>query len=568
LWFRAPYLADAEPTRAEEVRPLVIATQLGYLTVGELIDPQDWALWRTDGAGNKIRRTGEELSRSILEQIGTVKGNTVLLHDAGGDRSATIDALHRVVPELRNRGYRFVLISELAGITRDQAMPALTRHEVVINRINGVMFGTIFAFLKFLGIAFVVAIALGIVRVIFITTLALIVHFRGRRSAAAPDYQPLVSVIVPAYNEGAVVNRTIQSVLANDYTNLEILFVDDGSKDGTADVVEKEFAGHPKVRIIRQENGGKAAALNNGISLSTGEIVVGLDADTQFATDTISSMVRHFVDPRVAAVAGNVKVGNVINILTRWQAVEYITSQNVDRLAYSLLNAVTVVPGAVGAWRRKALEDVGGYVTDTLAEDMDLTWRLRRQNWKIETESRALAFTEAPATVGAFFKQRFRWSYGTLQCLWKHRSALFRHGWFGWLGLPTMWLFQICFQVLAPIVDLQILYAICAFVSSWIGQHFLGANDVGSADLLPLLLQTLAFYALFYVFELAGAAVAIWIEGERWSLLRGLFLQRFFYRQLMYAVLWKAVIKAVVGSRMAWGKLKREGTVLMQPKGA
>jgi len=566
IWFRAPYIADAEPTRAEEVIPLVAATQLGYATVGELIDPQDWALWRSDGAGNKIRRTGEEMARSILEQVETVKGNTILLHDAGGDRSATIDALHRVVPELRNRGYRFVLISDLAGITREQAMPALTPQERIINRINTIMFGSIFSFLKFLGMAFVGAIGLGLARVVFITTLALVVHFRRRRSTAPADFQPLVSVIVPAYNECGVVGRTIRSVLANDYANLEIIFVDDGSRDGTADVVEKEFAGHPKVRVIRQENGGKASALNNGISQSTGEIVVGLDADTQFATDTISSMVGHFADPRVGAVAGNVKVGNVINLLTRWQTVEYITSQNIDRLAYSLLNAVTVVPGAVGAWRRRALEEVGGYVTDTLAEDMDLTWRLRRKGWKIETESRALAYTEAPATVGAFFKQRFRWSYGTLQCLWKHRSALFRYGWFGWLGLPTMWLFQICFQVLAPIVDLQILYAVCAFASSWIAQHFMASSDVSPEQLYPLLLQTLVFYAVFYVFELTGAAVAIWIERERWSLLRGLFLQRFFYRQLMYAVLWKSVIKAVMGSRMAWGKLKREGTVLMQPK--
>ncbi len=566
IWFRAPYLADAEPTSSEEVHPLIAATELGYATVGELIDPQDWALWRTDGAGNKVLRTGEEMARSVLDQVGTVKGNTILLHDAGGDRSATIDALHRMVPELRNRGYRFVLISELAGITREQAMPVLTGHEQVINRINAIVFGAIYSFLKFLGFAFVAAIGLGIARVIFITTLALLVHFRARHAAPNPDFQPLVSVIVPAYNECGVVARTIRSVLANDYPNLEILFVDDGSLDGTADVVEKEFAGHPKVRVIRQANGGKASALNNGIGQSTGEIVVGLDADTQFATDTISSMVGHFENPRVGAVAGNVKVGNVINLLTRWQTVEYITSQNVDRLAYSLLNAVTVVPGAVGAWRRRALDDVGGYVTDTLAEDMDLTWRLRRKLWKIETESRALAYTEAPATVGAFFKQRFRWSYGTLQCLWKHRSALFRYGWFGWLGLPTMWLFQVCFQVLAPIVDLQILYAVCAFVSSWIAQHFMAANDVSSGQLFPLLLQTLVFYAIFYVFELAGAAVAIWIEGERWSLLRGLFLQRFFYRQLMYAVLWKAVIKAVIGSRMAWGKLKREGTVLMQPK--
>ncbi|HYR57155.1 MAG TPA: glycosyltransferase, partial [Chthoniobacteraceae bacterium] len=426
-------------------------------------------------------------------------------------------------------------------------------------------FGTIFGFIKFLGVAFVSAIFLGIARVVFVTALALVAHLRARRAAPPPDFQPLVSVLIPGFNESKVIARTIRSVLASDYARIEIFVIDDGSNDGMGDVVEAEFPAHPKVRLLRQENAGKAAALNNGIAQSSGEIVVGLDADTQFVTDTISSLVRHFADPRVGAVAGNVKVGNVINLLTKWQAVEYITSQNVDRLAYAQLNAVTVVPGAVGAWRRRALDEVGGYLTDTLAEDMDLTWRLRRKIWKIETESRAIAWTEAPAAVPQFFKQRFRWSFGTLQCLWKHRGALFRYGWFGWLGLPTLWLFQIFFQVLAPVVDLQILYALGAFASSWIGQKMHGEADPSATQIAPLVLQTVFFYALFCVVEWTGAAVAIWIDRERFRLLRGLFLQRFAYRQLMYAVLWKALVRAIVGTRTAWGKLERKGTVRVEP---
>jgi spore germination protein YaaH/peptidoglycan/xylan/chitin deacetylase (PgdA/CDA1 family) len=406
LWFRAPYHADAEPTTADEVGPLVIATQLGYAAVGELIDPRDWDLWNVDAAGHRVRRTPEEIARAGLDQVGVVKGNTILLHDAGGDRSATAKALEIMVPELKKRGFEFVRISDLAGITRDEAMPPLSPSEAVINRINAIVFGTIFSILHFLGIAFVAAIGLGIARVIFVTILALIYHFRTRKTTAPADFQPLVSVIVPAFNECKVVGRTIRSVLDGDYQNIEIIFVDDGSTDGTADAVDAEFAAHPKVRVIRQSNGGKASALNNGIGQSSGEIIVGLDADTQFGTETISSLIAHFTNPRVGAVAGNVKVGNVINILTRWQAVEYITSQNVDRLAYTVLNAVTVVPGAVGAWRRQAMDEAGGYLTDTLAEDMDLTWRLRRKGWKIETENRAVAYTEAPAVVGQFFKQR------------------------------------------------------------------------------------------------------------------------------------------------------------------
>jgi len=197
---------------------------------------------------------------------------------------------------------------------------------------------------------------------------------------------------------------------------------------------------------------------------------------------------------------------------------------------------------------------------------MDLTWRLRRKGWTIETDNRAVTYTEAPAAVGQFFKQRFRWSYGTLQCLWKHRGALFHYGWFGWLGLPTMWLFQIVFQVLAPIADLQLLYALCASAAAWLNQHQHPADDIPTTNLYPMLIQTGLFYILFYLVELMGAAVAIWIEGERWRLLRGLFIQRFSYRQLMYAVLWKAVVKALVGTRAGWGKLERKGTVQLEPK--
>jgi cellulose synthase/poly-beta-1,6-N-acetylglucosamine synthase-like glycosyltransferase/spore germination protein YaaH/peptidoglycan/xylan/chitin deacetylase (PgdA/CDA1 family) len=566
IWFRPPYQADAEPSSAEEVRPIVTAAHLGYVMVGELIDPQDWNLWKGE-PGYQTLRSGEDIAKAIVDEVATVKGNIILLHDAGGNRSATVKALSIFVPQLQAKGYEFVRVSDLIGSTREQVMPALSKGEQFLIRIDGLVFGFIFAFFRFLAAAFVVAIGLGIARVAFVTTLALWVYFHAKPRTASvdQDYQPLVSVIVPAYNECGVVGRTIRSVLENDYSRMEIIFVDDGSTDGTADAVEREFSGNPFVRIIRQENGGKAAALNNGIAQSTGEIVVGLDADTQFPEQSISRLVRHFADPRVGAVAGNVKVGNRINLLTRWQALEYITSQNVDRLAYAQLNAVTVVPGAVGAWRRRALEEAGGYLTDTLAEDMDLTWRVRRKGWKIETEAGAIALTEAPASTRSFFKQRFRWSFGTLQCLWKHRSALLHYGWFGWVGLPTLWLFQILFQILAPLVDLQVLYSIWTFASSWFAEHYLGQVNQAATPPGALLEQTLLFYMLFWAVEMAGAAVAVAIDRDGWRLLPWLFLQRFFYRQLMYLVLWKALLKAVIGSRMGWGKLERRGTVKMQP---
>ena len=571
IWFRPPYQADAEPSSAEEVRPIVTAAHLGYSMVGELIDPQDWNLWKGE-PGYQTLRNGDDIAKSVMEQVGTLKANVILLHDAGGDRSATVKALSIFIPQLKAQGYQFVRISDLVAASREDDMPALSKGERMITWIDGLMFGMIFSFLRFLAWAFVVAIGLGIARVAFVTSLAIWVYFRSKPKAAAqpttPAFEPLVSVIIPAYNERGVVARTIRSVLENDYTKMEIVFVDDGSTDGTADGVEREFEGNPYVRIVRQANGGKAAALNNGIKQSTGEIIVGLDADTQFPEQTISRLLRHFANPRVGAVAGNVKVGNRINLITKWQALEYITSQNVDRLAYAQLNAVTVVPGAIGAWRRQALEEVGGYLTDTLAEDMDLTWRIRRKGWKIETEAGAVALTEAPATTKSFFKQRFRWSYGTLQCLWKHRGALFHYGWFGWVGLPTLWLFQIVFQVLAPLVDLQVLYSLWTFGYSWFSQHYLGYVNQAATPPGALLEQTLLFYFLFWGVEMAGAAVAVAIDRDGWRLLPWLFLQRFFYRQLMYVVLWKALLKAVLGDRMGWGKLERRGTVHLEPTGA
>jgi cellulose synthase/poly-beta-1,6-N-acetylglucosamine synthase-like glycosyltransferase/spore germination protein YaaH/peptidoglycan/xylan/chitin deacetylase (PgdA/CDA1 family) len=570
IWFRPPYQADAEPSSAEEVRPIVTAAHMGYSMVGELIDPQDWNLWKGE-PGYQTLRNGDDIAKSVMEQVGTLKANVILLHDAGGDRSATVKALSIFVPQLKAQGYQFVRISDLVAASREDVMPALSKGERLITWIDGLMFGMIFSFLRFLALAFVVAIGLGIARVAFVTSLALWVYFRSKPNAAkqqtTPAFEPLVSVIIPAYNERGVVARTIRSVLENDYTKMEIVFVDDGSTDGTADAVEREFEGNPYVRIVRQANGGKAAALNNGIKQSTGEIIVGLDADTQFPEQTISRLLRHFANARVGAVAGNVKVGNRINLITKWQALEYITSQNVDRLAYAQLNAVTVVPGAIGAWRRQALEEVGGYLTDTLAEDMDLTWRIRRKGWKIETEAGAVALTEAPATTKSFFKQRFRWSYGTLQCLWKHRGALFHYGWFGWVGLPTLWLFQIVFQVLAPLVDLQVLYALWTFGYSWFAEHYLGYVNQAATPPGALLEQTLLFYFLFWGVEMAGAAVAVAIDRDGWRLLPWLFLQRFFYRQLMYVVLWKALLKAVLGDRMGWGKLERRGTVHLEPTG-
>jgi cellulose synthase/poly-beta-1,6-N-acetylglucosamine synthase-like glycosyltransferase len=560
LMFRPPYSADAEPTSAEEVTPVLDAAALGYVTVGEYLDPQDWRLHEPDGS----RRGGDAIARAVVSRVLTGHGNTILLHDGGGDRSATVAALRQFVPELQARGYRFVPVSELVGRPRDVVMPPVSPRDRTLLGGDRVAFELLWLTQTFLHAAFLAGIGLGAARVLFVTTLALAARWRERRRRALPAV-PLdgVSVLIAAYNEAPVVERTIRAVLASREPPLEILVVDDGSGDGTAEAVTRAFAEEPRVRLLQQRNAGKAAALNRAIGAARGELLVCLDADTLFTPETLSRLTSHFADPKVGAVAGNVKVGNRINVWTRWQALEYITSQNLDRRAYALLDAITVVPGAVGAWRRSAVAAVGGFQTDTLAEDMDLTWRLRRAGWRITNETGAHGFTEAPDSLVTLYRQRFRWSFGTLQCLWKHRAALGRVGWFGRLALPTLWVFQIAFPILSPIIDLQVLVTLTGFVQSWLTRALL------TQDWQPLpnaveSLSTVAFlYVFFFLLELLGASIAIALEHERKRLLWWLFWQRFIYRQVMYAVVWRAVRTAITGRYAEWGKLERKNTAII-----
>ena len=254
---------------------------------------------------------------------------------------------------------------------------------------------------------------LGLARMGFIGALAIYQRWRSRRARFDPAYAPSVAVVVPAYNEEKVIVQTIASLLASEHpARFEIIVVDDGSTDATYRRVGEAFAGNAAVRVFTRPNGGKSAALNFGVAQTRAEIVVALDADTLFRRDALAKLIRHFADPRVGAVAGNAKVGNRINVLTRWQALEYITSQNLDRRAFDVLNCITVVPGAVGAWRRELIEQAGGFSDLTLAEDADLTLAIRKLGYRVVYEEAAVALTEAPDTVRGFLRQRYRWMYG------------------------------------------------------------------------------------------------------------------------------------------------------------
>jgi len=561
IFFRPPYNADAEPTSAEEVWPIVMASKLGYITIGEYIDPQDWDLQQSLPGGGVRKRTTADLAQRIIDIVHEGHGNAILLHDGGGDRSRTVNSLAIVIPALQKEGYRFVRVSELLNIDRETAMPKTGSQDAILLGADRVVFETNYIFELFLRTAFVSAIVLGASRMLFVVVLALIAHRRERHKKFAAAFRPSVSVIIAAYNEERLIGRTIQAVLDTRYAPLELIVVDDGSNDRTAAEVERLFGTYPNVRIVRQENRGKAVALNNAIALSSGDILICLDADTIFAADTIEKLIRRFSDPEVGAVAGNVKVGNRINVLTYWQTIEYVTNQNMDRRAYALLNAVTVVPGAVGAWRRQAVLAAGGYISDTLAEDMDLTWRIRKHGWRIETESAALGYTEAPDTMATLFRQRFRWTFGTLQCLWKNRSMLLRYGYFGWIMLPSLWLFQIIFQLLSPLVDLQIFWTVAGVLQAWLTRGLFRQDWQPLSQALSDLQYIGLMYAFFYVIELAGAYAAFTLDREKKALLGWLFWQRFVYRQLMYAVVLKSFKTALHGIQAGWGKLERKGTV-------
>jgi cellulose synthase/poly-beta-1,6-N-acetylglucosamine synthase-like glycosyltransferase len=432
------------------------------------------------------------------------------------------------------------------GKTRDEVMPPISgKDEIYLMRFNWFVVEGIYWFERILFFLFLLGIILSVGRTVITGILAALQRSVARDRSAGGVELPLVSVIIPAHNEEVNASATVRRVLANTYPHLEVVFVDDGSTDRTAEFVGQEFGANHAVRVFLKPNGGKASALNFGIARAAGEIVVCIDADTQLKPDAIENLLREFGnDPRIAAVAGNTKVGNERNAITRWQAIEYITSQNFDRRAFDLLNAIAVVPGAIGAFRRDAIRAVGGFTTDTLAEDCDLTLSLLEAGYIVRYCPDAIAYTEVPETVKAFLKQRFRWSFGIMQSLWKRRALLFssRVKNLGWVALPNVLFFQILLPLLSPLADLVMLVAL------------LSGNAV----------QVVLYYAVFLVVDALGAVAAFRFERENLGRLWLLLPQRFVYRQLMYWVLYRSILRAIKGELTHWGVLKRTGNVQIE----
>jgi cellulose synthase/poly-beta-1,6-N-acetylglucosamine synthase-like glycosyltransferase/peptidoglycan/xylan/chitin deacetylase (PgdA/CDA1 family)/spore germination protein YaaH len=556
LYFRPPYSIDQEPDTNDQAAPIDHIQNLGYVIVGNKIDTNDW--------DEHPRKSPQEITESVFQQIKDMethpwnKGSVILLHDGGGDRSATIAALPMLIESLRARGYAIVPVSQLVGKSRAEVMPPLTPRQRWQARVDSLAFFFFSFFNHFVVGVFFVGDVLMSARLIIIGLCALVDRLRTRKSYATPEYQPRVAVLIPAYNEEKVIARTIRSVMMSNYKNIRIIVIDDGSKDNTFDVALDTYPADiasGRLTVLTKPNAGKAEALNFALDHFDEEIYVGIDADTVIAHDAIARLVPHFANPKIGAVAGNAKVGNRVNLWTRWQALEYITSQNFERRALDLFDVVVVVPGAIGAWRTAPVKAGGGYHSNTVAEDADLTMNLLEQGYSVIYEDRALAFTEAPVTANGLMRQRFRWSFGILQAIFKHRGAISKHCAMGLFALPNILIFQIMLPLVSPLIDLMFVAGILHY---FIDKHF--HPESASADSFYKLLT---FFFAFLVIDFAASALAFALErkhpaskGDGWLLFH-IWIQRFTYRQLFSVVLFKTIKRAIDGKPFNWDKLDR-----------
>ena len=544
ILFRAPYNADSEPQTYEEIEPIARSRKDNYITIGESIDPNDW----------EVNVTADSIVARTIRITEATDGSIILLHDAGGEtRQATVDALPQIIAYFKKRGCVFTTVADLMGKTKNDVMPLLPHSkDGWMRKLNFFFAEAAYWGSHILFALFIVGIVLSVGRMVIMAILASIQ--KKKESKQIPvviwpvNNMPLVSIIVPAFNEEINAVRTVNSLLMQDYPNLQVVFVDDGSRDSTYTIVSNAFKNTANVKVYTKENGGKASALNVGIAKANSEFVVCIDADTQLKTDAVSKLMQKFTNEKVAAVAGNVKVGNEINMITKWQSIEYITSQNFDRRAFDLLDCIIVVPGAIGAFRKAAIIEAGGLTTDTLAEDCDLTMRLNRIGYKVRNCNDAISYTEAPETMKQFMKQRFRWSFGVIQCFWKHRDAVFnpRYKNFGMVAMPNILIFQMILPFLAPLADLILILSLIA---------------AGFGIIPASISHIVIYYIIFTLVDVAGAALAFAFEKEDYKKLIWMIPQRLVYRQLMYYIIIKSFSTAIKGELQGWGVLKRTGNV-------
>lgn len=474
----------------------------------------------------------------------------VQVHDGGAPgREKAVDYVSDILAEATGNGYSAV--APVRPASRDQAglQSWLDRVALLEARIVYSWSGTLM-----LGL-FAVAL-FGVLVVSGTATVLAFIRARRRRQllashgldAPSPEEDspapPLaVSVLLAAYNEERVIARTLESLGQSDFPVLEILVVDDGSTDSTAERVLEVAQRDPRVRLVRQSNTGKSGALNHGFRSTIADVVVTVDADTIVHPGMIGNLVRHFTLPGnedLAAVAGFVRVGNASeNVITRWQSLEYVTQIGVDRASQDILGAISIVPGACAAWRRIPVLQAGGYSEDTLAEDCDLCLTLHRDGWRVTQDDEAVALTEAPASMDDLLKQRSRWTFGTLQAVYKNRDMLFRRR-YGWLGMFVLPWYAL--SILLPLVTLP-----AVVVLGWMAYRAQGWGVL------------VVFFALFVAVNIVIAGVGIHLTRSDWRLLAIVPIYRVLSEPLRAYLLYTSAWKALTGQSVGWNKLQRSG---------
>jgi cellulose synthase/poly-beta-1,6-N-acetylglucosamine synthase-like glycosyltransferase/peptidoglycan/xylan/chitin deacetylase (PgdA/CDA1 family) len=526
-FFRLPYGGNDPDSISRSAAPILDAQQLGMVTAGFDIDTNDWQY-----------APGQTVPVPPLDG----RGHVLLLHDGGADRSATLGLVQRLITEARAAGYTFVTMSplhpggtEAGGATPPSLTDTLTYRALwAVNTLPG----AVLRFLFVLGAGTMILVTAGNV------ALALWVRHRDKRRPPLHP-RPPATVLIAAYNEAAVIEKTLTSLRRSHYPELEVMVVDDGSTDGTREILHRIAAEWPALTVVEADHGGKPAALNRGLAEIRDEVIVTFDADTVVLPDTIANLARHFGDEKVGAVAGLVKVGNRRGLLAWWQSLEYISGITIDRMAQGLLGAIMIVPGACAAWRRSAVLAAGGYSHRTLAEDCDLTLTLQQRGYRIVSDTDAVAYTEAPQTPRALLKQRFRWMFGNLQAIWGHRRILFRprHGALGLLVMPYAVL-----SILVPLAFLPFTYAIII-------------QGVVTGNVRPIL----AYLAILTAYQLVIAVIAVRMTREKWRHLLVVPLYRLIYEPLRAYLLYAALLAVLRGRAMGWNKLGRTGTVTVTP---
>ena len=356
------------------------------------------------------------------------------------------------------------------------------------------------------------------------------------------DFPPSVSILIPAYNEEKDIESLLRTLFEQTYKNMEIVVINDGSTDNTRSILEP-YANQGKIRLLNlgPPNLGKYAALNAGIKIAKGEIIVVVDADGLLERDAVANMLVPFADPNVMSVSGNIRVANPVNILTRCQALEYVRDINIPRRAFDLLNIALVVPGPLGAFRRSVAMYVGEYDPDTVTEDFDITVKVQKARDGRQVASRnvtnAVAYTEAPERLSDLIRQRRRWYGGMAQTYWKHRRyRMWRgSGVYSRVGVP--YLFYSLFII--PVLEL----------------FMFGVTLIGLVvDPIGIIIA----YVIFTVMETMTSILGVMLDHADWRLVLLSPLYVIGYRQLLDFIRVYSYIEASRG-RLGWERAQRFG---------